>query len=65
MKGLPEERAVECAKHIISTGDTVRQAAKKFNISKSTVHTEVTKQNGWWLGLVRWEKGRSYKGLWG
>ncbi len=42
MKGLPEERAVECAKHIVETGDTVRQTAKKFNISKSTVHKDVT-----------------------
>ena len=37
-----EERAVEIANYIIDTKATVRQAAKKFGISKSTVHMEVT-----------------------
>ena len=41
-----EERAVELAHYIIDSKDTVRGAAKKFGISKSTVHTEVTFQNG-------------------
>lgn len=41
-----EERAVDLAHYIIDTGDTVRGAAKKFGISKSTVHTEVTLKNG-------------------
>ena len=41
-----EERAVELAHYIIDSKDTVRGAAKKFGISKSTVHTEVTLQNG-------------------
>lgn len=41
-----EERAKILAVYIIETGSTVRQTAKKFNISKSTVHTEVTFQNG-------------------
>ena len=40
-----EERAVELAHYIIDSKDTVRGAAKKFGISKSTVHTEVTFQN--------------------
>ena len=40
-----EERAINLAHYIIDTGDTVRGAAKKFGISKSTVHTEVTLQN--------------------
>ncbi len=44
MKGLPEERAVECALYIIKTGATVRQTAKTFNISKSTVHKDVTQR---------------------
>ena len=42
MKYLPEERARELAVYIIETGCTVRQAAKKFGISKSTVHTDIT-----------------------
>ena len=40
-----EERAVELAHYIIDSKDTVRGAAKKFGISKSTVHTEVTFKN--------------------
>ncbi len=34
-----EERTVELANYIIETRCTVREAAKKFGISKSTVHT--------------------------
>ena len=43
MKDYIEERAVEIANYIIDTKATVRQAAKEFGISKSTVHIEVTK----------------------
>ena len=46
MKDYIEERAVEIAEYIIENSATVRQTAKKFGISKSTVHTEVIKQNG-------------------
>ena len=35
-----EERAINLAHYIIDSKDTVRGAAKKFGISKSTVHTE-------------------------
>ena len=42
MKDYIEERAVEVACYIIETRATVRQAAKKFGISKSTVHKDVT-----------------------
>ena len=41
-----EERAISLAHYIIESKDTVRGAAKKFGISKSTVHTEVTLKNG-------------------
>ncbi len=41
-----EERAVEIAEYIVEKSATVRQTAKQFGISKSTVHTEVIKQNG-------------------
>ena len=41
-----EERAIKLAQYIIDTKDTVRGAAKKFGISKSTVHMEVTQKNG-------------------
>ncbi|MBS1339736.1 MAG: sporulation transcriptional regulator SpoIIID [Clostridia bacterium] len=39
-----EERAVDLAHYIIDTGDTVRGAAKKFGISKSTVHKDVSER---------------------
>ena len=39
-----EERAVELAHYIIETKDTVRGAAKKYGISKSTVHKDVTER---------------------
>ncbi len=42
MKYLPEDRARELALYIIETSCTVRQAAKYFGISKSTVHTDIT-----------------------
>ncbi len=41
-----EERAINLAHYIIDSKDTVRGAARKFGISKSTVHTEVTLKNG-------------------
>ena len=41
-----EERAVELAHYIIESKDTVRGAAKRYGISKSTVHTDVTLWNG-------------------
>ena len=44
LKDYIEERAVEIAGYIIETKATVRQAAKKFGISKSTVHIDVTKE---------------------
>lgn len=45
LKNYIEERAVEVAKFIVSSNSTVRETAKKFGISKSTVHTDVTKKN--------------------
>lgn len=39
-----EERAVELAHYIIDTKDTVRGAAKRFGVSKSTVHKDVTER---------------------
>ena len=41
-----EERAAEVAHYIVDNNATVRQAAKAFGISKSTVHMVVTKWNG-------------------
>ena len=39
-----EERTVSIARYIIDTECTVRDAAKKFGISKSTVHKDVTER---------------------
>lgn len=39
-----EERAVEIATYIIEHDATVRQTAKQFGISKSTVHKDVTER---------------------
>ena len=39
-----DERAIELAHYIIDSKDTVRGAAKKFGISKSTVHKDVSER---------------------
>ena len=44
MKDYIEERAVEIANYIIESNSTVRQTAKKFGISKSTVHKDITER---------------------
>ena len=44
MKDYIEERAMEIANYIIEYHATVRQTAKKFGVSKSTVHKDVTER---------------------
>ncbi|MEG0941269.1 MAG: sporulation transcriptional regulator SpoIIID [Oscillospiraceae bacterium] len=39
-----EERACELANYIIENKSTVRATAKKFGISKSTVHKDLTER---------------------
>ena len=46
MKDYIKERAVAIANYIVDYNATVRQTAKRFGISKSTVHTVVTKWTG-------------------
>ena len=46
MKGLLEERASMLGEYIIESKATVRKAAQKFGISKSTVHMVVIKMKG-------------------
>ena len=41
MKDYIEERVLELAHYIIDTKSTVRAAAKKFRVSKSTVHKDL------------------------
>ncbi len=44
MKDYIEERVLELAEYILENKSTVRYAAKKFNVSKSTVHKDVTER---------------------
>ena len=44
MKDYIEERAIEIANYIIENNATVRQTAKAFGISKSTVHKDVSER---------------------
>lgn len=44
MKEYIEERAMDIANYIIDHNATVRQTAKKFGISKSTVHKDCTER---------------------
>jgi putative DeoR family transcriptional regulator (stage III sporulation protein D) len=44
LKGLPEERVIAFANYIVEHNATVRQTAKKFNLSKSTVHKDVSER---------------------
>ena len=44
MKEYIEERAVAIANYIIDYNATVRQSARKFGISKSTVHKDVAER---------------------
>ena len=44
MKDYIEERAISIANYIIDNNATVRQTAKKFGISKSTVHKDVAER---------------------
>ena len=41
LKEYIEKRAVELARYIVENGATVRDTAKQFGISKSTVHKDV------------------------
>ena len=54
MKEYIEEREINIANYIIDNNATVRQTAKEFGISKSTVHMVVTIQNDLWEELFGW-----------
>lgn len=51
MEGCIEERVVEVANYIVEHKATVRETAKVFGISKSTVHKDITER------LPRMNKG--------
>lgn len=44
MRENVEERSIEMALYMVETGATVRATAKRFGISKSTVHKDVTER---------------------
>jgi len=44
LKAYIEQRAIEVAEFIVRSNATVRETAKKFGISKSTVHKDVTER---------------------
>ena len=44
MQSNLEERAVRLAEYIIENNATVRAAAKRFGVSKSTVHKDITQR---------------------
>lgn len=46
MKSDTDKRAIIEGRYIAETGATVRKCAQTFGISKSTVHTDVTKRLG-------------------
>ena len=44
MKAYIKERTLQEARYITSTQETIRQTAKVFNQSKSTVHNDLSKR---------------------
>ncbi|MGQ9558558.1 MAG: sporulation transcriptional regulator SpoIIID [Desulfurispora sp.] len=44
MQEYIQKRVLEICAYILETGATVRQAARRFNVSKSTVHKDMTER---------------------
>ena len=44
MKDYIEERVLTLAEFVLQTNSTVRKTAKEYNISKSTVHKDLTER---------------------
>ncbi len=44
MKDYIEERVLGIAEYIVESNSTVREAAKRFGVSKSTVHKDVSER---------------------
>lgn len=57
MREYIRRRVLEISEHILDTKATVRQAAKMFNVSKSTVHKDVTER----LPLINKQLARRVK----
>ena len=57
MKDYIEERTITLAEYIVENKTTVRDTARKFNISKSTVHTVRVTQK---LFISKWRNDAPY-----
>lgn len=44
MRDYIRKRVLDVGRYILNTESTVRQAAREFNVSKSTVHKDVTER---------------------
>lgn len=44
MKNIIRNRIIKESYHILATGDTLRATAKLFDVSKSTVHLDMSKR---------------------
>lgn len=44
MKSYIKERTLQVAHHIYETEDTIRKTAQIYNLSKSTVHNDISKR---------------------
>lgn len=44
MKAYIKERTLQIAEYIVDTKETIRKTAKVFNLSKSTVHNDLSKR---------------------
>ena len=42
MKDYIHERVIAAAKYVLDTKSTVRETAKVFGVSKSTIHKDIT-----------------------
>ena len=57
MQDYIQERVLEITQYILETKATVRQVAKSFGVSKSTVHKDVTER----LPLIKPEHAKEVK----
>jgi len=57
MKDYIEQRTKEVANHILTTHETIRQTAKKFGVSKSTIENDITIRLLKVNPLVYWKVG--------
>ena len=56
MRSHIEERAIVVAKYILEKNTTVRQTAKTFGVSKSTIHKDVTERLEEMATKLKYEK---------